>query len=60
MHCEHNKLLLEIANDSSDSDKLTTEFTPRSISARARTLGGTCFVKFDTLGYTVVHVNIPL
>jgi signal transduction histidine kinase len=60
MRCEDHKLLLEIANKSSDSDQPNTDFTPRSINARAHSLGGTSFVKCDMFGYTVVHVNIPL
>ena len=59
MHCENNKLLLEIANEPSDN-KCKDDFVPRSINARARSLGGTSMVNCNQEAYTVVRINIPL
>ncbi len=59
MYCENNKLLLEIANESSDN-KCQDDFIPRSINARARSLGGTSLVNCNQEAYTVVCINIPL
>jgi signal transduction histidine kinase len=60
VRCENKNLLLEIANESPDISKGKAEFIPRSINARAISLGGTSFVEYDSEGYTVVHVSIPL
>jgi signal transduction histidine kinase len=59
MRNEGHRLLLEIANENPDPDA-PPEFTPRSIAARTRSLGGTCMVEWDPLGYTMVRVAIPL
>jgi signal transduction histidine kinase len=56
---ENNKLLLEIGNESSDN-KCKDDFVPRSINARARSLGGTSMVSCNKEAYTVVSINIPL
>jgi len=60
VNSENNNLLLEIANESIDGTNSKMEFIPRSINARALSLGGASFVKFDSNGYTVVHISIPL
>ncbi len=60
MHCENHNLRLSIANESSDINNNKENFTPRSINARARSLGGTSFVTSDQEAYTVVQINIPL
>ena len=60
MRDENKLLLLEIANESPDSPSDKDAFTPRSITARARSLGGTSLVKCNQQGYTVVKISIPL
>ena len=40
-------------------DRREPGFTPRSIAARTRSLGGTCVVERDALGYTIVRIAIP-
>ena len=60
VHSENQNLLLEIANELSDTENSKTDFIPGSINARALSLGGASFVKNDANGYTVVHVSIPL
>ncbi len=60
MRCEDKNLLLEIGNESLDPTKNNADFIPRSINARARSLGGTSFVKLGAGGYTVVHIRVPL
>lgn len=61
MRSEGNRLMLEIANESPDAPEGTQpDFTPRSIAARTRSLGGSCVVERDTLGYTMVRIAIPL
>ena len=61
MRGEGNRLLLEIANESPDApDGEELDFTPRSIAARTRSLGGSCVVERDPLGYTIVRIAIPL
>jgi signal transduction histidine kinase len=59
MRNEGHRLLLEIANENPDPEA-DPEFTPRSIAARTRSLGGTCMVERDPLGYTMVRIAIPL
>lgn len=59
LHCENHNLLLEIANETTDISHCTANFIPRSINARALSLGGTCLVKCDSHGYTTVHISIP-
>ena len=59
MRNEGHRLLLEIANENPDPEA-APEFTPRSIAARTRSLGGTCMVERDPLGYTMVRIAIPL
>ena len=58
--CENNNIQLEIANELSDTTGPAPDFIPRSINARALSLGGACFVKHDSNGYTIVHISIPL
>lgn len=60
IYSENQNLQLEIANDLADSTTHKPDFIPRSINARALSLGGVCFVKNDTNGYTIVHISIPL
>lgn len=60
VNCIGQNLQLEIANEVPDSANSKTDFIPGSINARALSLGGASFVKNDSNGYTVVHVNIPL
>jgi signal transduction histidine kinase len=59
IYSDNNLLRLEIANEA-PTDQAKIEFIPRSINARAQSLGGTSFVKRDAQGYTVVHINIPI
>ena len=54
---DDGQLILEIANRCNGSDEM--EFTPRSISARAESLGGECAVRVDE-GITTVRVCIPM
>jgi signal transduction histidine kinase len=56
---EGHRLLIEIGNEAA-AGAAEPEFTPRSIAARTRSLGGTCVVERDALGYTIVRVIIPL
>ena len=60
VNSENQNLLLEIANESPDILNYKAEFIPRSINARALSLGGASFVKNDSRGYTVVHISIPM
>jgi signal transduction histidine kinase len=61
MQREGPNLLLEIANESSDEDGTSkSEFIPRSINARAVSLGGSSLVLSNADGYTVVQISIPL
>jgi signal transduction histidine kinase len=60
VYCKNQNLQLEIANELSDQMNLNPDFIPRSINARALSLGGACFVKSDANRYTVVHISIPL
>jgi signal transduction histidine kinase len=60
IHCENKNLLLEIGNEAKELNKKNIEFTPRSINARALSLGGVSFVKNDSQGYTVVYISLPL
>jgi signal transduction histidine kinase len=60
LHTEGQRLWLEIANESPGAAEGDAVFTPRSIAARTRSLGGTCVVVRDTMGYTIVRIVIPL
>lgn len=60
MQCRDQYLLLEIANEVLDANQHKENFLPRSLNARALSLGGTCLVKLDSQGYTVVYISIPL
>ena len=61
MRSEGNRLMLEIANESPDPPEGEEPgFTPRSIAARTRSMGGSCVVERDALGYTMVRIAIPL
>jgi signal transduction histidine kinase len=60
MNSQGPRLWLEIANESPDAKAGAAMFTPRSIAARTRSLGGTCVVERDSLGYTIVRIGIPL
>ena len=60
MHGEGQQLVLEIANESAEMNEAPATFTPRSIDARTRSLGGTSVVGRDALGYTIVRIVIPL
>lgn len=60
IHCEDKNMQLEIANEPPSNAKNNVHFTPRSINARAVSLGGSSKVINDAQGYTVVQVNIPL
>jgi signal transduction histidine kinase len=59
LHRDGQRLVLEIANES-PPDVDQPAFTPRSITARTRSLGGSSMVERDVLGYTIVRVVIPL
>jgi len=58
--CEDSNLLLEIGNELSPGEAPTKDFTPRSISERAHTLGGRTYVDRDAGSHTVVHVSLPI
>jgi signal transduction histidine kinase len=60
LHHQEQQLVLEVANESPAKADEPVSFTPRSIAARTRSLGGTMVVERDTLGYTIVRVVIPL
>jgi signal transduction histidine kinase len=60
LQAEGPRLWLEIANESPGAKAGEAVFTPRSIAARTRSLGGTCVVERDALGYTIVRIGIPL
>ena len=61
MRSEGNRLLMEIANESPDwTGDEPPGFTPRSIAARTRSLGGSCVVDRDPMGYTMLRITIPL
>lgn len=61
MQREGARLILEIANETIDEVKVSiTDFLPRSINARAVSLGGSSQVKRNVNGYTVVQISIPL
>ena len=54
-------LLLEIANESTEgAEKSKSDFIPRSINARAISLGGSSLVQHNADDYTVVQISIPL
>jgi len=58
IHRDNEKLLLEIENESKESDAVSA-FVPKSIAGRAESLGGTARVeRLD--GHTKVLVEIPL
>jgi signal transduction histidine kinase len=57
---EDQSLKLEISNQSADNSNYKADFVPRSINARALSLGGSSTVKYDTQGNTVVYISIPL
>jgi signal transduction histidine kinase len=52
-------LQIAIGNEASHGSGSPRSFTPRSISERAMSLGGTSFVENSEDGHTVVHVSIP-
>lgn len=56
---EGHRLLIEIGNEAA-AGAPEPAFSPRSIAARTRSLGGTCVVERDARGYTIVRVIIPL
>ena len=61
MQRDGSSLYLEIANETSDEpNELKPDFIPRSINARATSLGGSSLVKHNSYGYTVVQITIPL
>ena len=60
MKSEGQRIELEIANETIDPAEEAPSFTPRSITARTRSLGGTILVERDPLGYTIVRIVIPL
>jgi signal transduction histidine kinase len=60
VNCENENLQLQIANEVTPESSSQSEFLPRSINARALSLGGSSFVKTDANGYTIVNINIPL
>lgn len=57
---ENQNLILEITNESPDIPNYKADFIPRSINARALSLGGASFVKNDTHGNTIVYISIPM
>jgi len=54
--CESTNLVLKIGNDQGE----LKNFTPRSITERARALGGSAFVEHNLDHHTVVVVVVPL
>ena len=56
---EGHRLLIEIGNEAAATGPAPA-FTPRSIAARTHSMGGTCVVERDAMGYTIVRVIIPL
>jgi signal transduction histidine kinase len=58
--CDDSHLLLEIGNELRPGEAPVKDFTPRSISERAHTLGGRTYVDCDTGSHTVVHVSLPI
>ena len=61
MRREGPNLLLEIANESTEgAEKSKSDFIPRSINARAISLGGSSLVQHNADDYTVVQISIPL
>jgi signal transduction histidine kinase len=60
INCDNQNLMLEIANETPDKTNSKLDFIPRSINARALSLGGTSCVKSDAEGYTVVYISIPI
>jgi len=60
LHREGQTLVLEIANESPSDESAEPVFTPRSIAARTRSLGGRFVVERGALGYTIVRIVIPL
>lgn len=58
LHRVNGCLTMEIANQAAAG--LDHGFAPRTITQRARALGGRCSVAADGRGYTVVRVEIPL
>lgn len=59
--CGESFLSVSIGNAArSEAAHSAPRFTPRSIFARVKELGGTALVESDQDGYTVVRVSIPL
>lgn len=57
VHCEKSALMLEIGNEAGAP---VPAFTPRSISERAKALGGVVRVEHRADHHTVVHVTVPM
>ena len=60
VYSEGPHLQLEIGNEISGEESPQADFIPRSINARALSLGGACFVRNDSKTDTIVCVSIPL
>jgi signal transduction histidine kinase len=58
--CEDSHLLLEVGNELGPGEAAAKEFTPRSISERAHTLGGRTYIDRNVGSHTVVHVSLPI
>ena len=55
------RLRLDIANEAPGATGTDAPgFKPRSIDARTRSFGGTSVVERDSMGYTIVRIQIPL
>jgi signal transduction histidine kinase len=59
LHCGPACLVIGIENENEARGEAFTDFTPRSISARAASLGGAAKVKRGQNGSTLVLVEIP-
>lgn len=58
LHCDDDMLHIEIDNENGGHEPL--DFLPRSISERAKALGGTAYVRLGSVGRTGVCVEIPV
>lgn len=58
LHCDDDMLRIEIDNENGGNQPRA--FLPRSISERAKALGGTAYVQLGAVGRTGVCVEIPV
>ena len=60
MKRENESLVLQIANEVTETDRPVAPFKPRSIQERAASLGGNAHIEQRDSDGTVVEVSIPL